>query len=141
MLDRALIALVLLAVGFVAYHLFTRYHIARAAAGAIGDPILRDLRPGVPAIVYFTTPTCAPCRTQQQPALARLQTELGENIQIIKIDATEDTDAADRWGVFSAPTTFVLDSQQQVREVNHGVADERKLKKQVETAEMQAAKI
>jgi thiol-disulfide isomerase/thioredoxin len=142
MIERALVTVVLLVAGFSAYRLFTRYHIWRAAVGAVADPILSDLKPGVPAIVYFTTPTCAPCRTQQQPALTRLQTELGDNnVQIVRIDATENPDAADRWGVFSAPTTFVLDSQRQVREVNHGVADTLKLKRQIETAEMKAVKI
>ncbi len=142
MIERTIIAIVLLLIGFAGYRVFTRYHIARVAAGAPIDPLLSDVKPGVPVIVYFTTPTCSPCETQQTPALKRLQTELGENnIQIVKVDATENPEAADRWGVFSAPTTFVLDSQRQVREVNHGVADAPKLKKQVETAEMAAVKI
>jgi thiol-disulfide isomerase/thioredoxin len=134
MIERAVLAGVLLVLGYVAYRLFTRYHLWRAAAHASTDPILLDVRPGVPVIVYFTTPTCIPCRTQQWPALIRLQDELGEGIQIVKIDATEDTAAADRWGVFCAPTTFVLDSQRQVRAVNHGVADVRKLKQELDAA-------
>ncbi len=141
MIERAVLAVVLLIIGVVAYRLFSRYHVQRAAASAVTDPILRDVKPGVPVIVYFTTPTCAPCKTQQWPALTRLQTELGDGIQIVKIDATEDTEAADRWGVFAAPTTFVLDSHRQVREVNHGVADTQKLKRQIETAEIEALKI
>lgn len=142
MIERTLLTLVLLAIGFVAYQVFTRYHVGRAAATASADPLLRDLRPGIPAIVYFTTPMCVPCQTQQMPALNRLQTELGEhNVQIVKIDASENPDAADRWGVFSAPTTFVLDSRRQVREVNHGVADAPKLKRQLETAEIAVLKL
>jgi hypothetical protein len=70
--------------------------------------------------------------TQQQPALSRLQQELGTGIQIVKIDATEDSKAADRWGVFSAPTTFVLDGQKRVQNVNYGVADSFTLKRQLE---------
>jgi thiol-disulfide isomerase/thioredoxin len=141
MIERTIFTIVLLLVGFAGYRIFTRYHIARAAAAVPIDPLLSDLKPGVPVIVYFTTPTCAPCETQQTPALKRLQSELGEhNIQIVKVDATENPDAADRWGVFSAPTTFILDSQRQVREVNHGVADAPKLKRQIETAEMEVVK-
>jgi thioredoxin 1 len=98
----------------------------------VTDPVLRCLKPNVPAIVYFTTPTCVPCRTQQQPALARLQTELGDHVQIVSIDAAENPDIADRWGVFSAPTTFVLDSQGKPRQVNHGVADADKLRRQIQ---------
>jgi thiol-disulfide isomerase/thioredoxin len=134
MLERALIALVLLAVGFLAYRLWSRYHLQWAAANTTGDPILRDLKPGVPAIIYFTTPTCIPCRTQQRPALARLRDDLGEHIQIVEIDATQHPDAADRWGVFSAPTTFILDARHQLREANYGVADAAKLQRQLELA-------
>jgi thiol-disulfide isomerase/thioredoxin len=136
MFERLIVVLVLSLLGVVAYRAFSRYHVMRAAAGAITDPILTDLIPGIPAIVYFTTPTCVPCRTQQQPALARLQTELGDHIQIVKIDATQDSAAADRWGVFSAPTTFVLDGSKNVRQVNHGVADTPKLRRQIDAIGM-----
>jgi thiol-disulfide isomerase/thioredoxin len=132
MIERLILVGVLALVGVVAYHLFSRYHLKRAAGNAQTDPLLQALKPGIPAILYFTTPTCIPCRTQQQPALARLQAELGDGIQIIQIDATQNADAAERWGVFSAPTTFLLDIQRQVREVNYGVADTPKLKRQLD---------
>ncbi|HEX2905857.1 MAG TPA: thioredoxin family protein [Phototrophicaceae bacterium] len=133
MVERLVLAVVLLALAFAAYQLLKQRNLQRAAATAAVDPILDDFKPGIPAIVYFTTPGCIPCKTQQQPALSRLRTELGENnIQIIQIDAVENPDAADRWGVFSAPTTFILDPHGQPREVNHGVADAAKLKRQIE---------
>jgi thiol-disulfide isomerase/thioredoxin len=131
MIERLIVVLVVSLIGTLGYRAFSRYHVRRAGANANTDPILNNLKMGVPAIVYFTTPTCVPCRTQQQPALARLQAELGDHIQIVKIDATQDTAAADRWGVFSAPTTFVLDEHRHVREVNHGVADTPKLRRQL----------
>jgi thiol-disulfide isomerase/thioredoxin len=130
MIERVGIAVLFLAFGFIAYGGLRRYQVRRIANT---DPILRNLKPNVPAIIYFTTPTCIPCHTQQQPALTRLQYELGDDhIQIVKIDATEHPDAADRWGVFSAPTTFVLDAHGKPREVNHGVADAAKLKRQLQ---------
>lgn len=134
MLERLLITLFLLAVGGCAYHLFLRAQLQRTSALVQADPLLRDLKRGVPAIVYFTTPTCAPCRTIQSPALARLQNDYGDGIQIVRIDATEHPEDADRWGVFSAPTTFIIDSSGRTRAVNHGVADDQKLKRQLEEA-------
>jgi thiol-disulfide isomerase/thioredoxin len=131
MIERTIVVLILLVLGTVLYCGLRRYHVRRAAINAPHDPILRDLRPNIPTIVYFTTPSCIPCRTQQKPALSRLQSELGDNIQIIEIDAVDNPEAADRWGVFSAPTTFVLDAHGQPREVNHGVADANKLKQQI----------
>jgi thiol-disulfide isomerase/thioredoxin len=131
MLERLFLTLLLLAVGLVVYLLFNRYHVRRVLALSHGDPLLEHLRPGIPAILYFTTPTCAPCRTQQIPALQRLQADMGETVQIVTVDATENPDDANRWGVFSAPTTFVLDASRHTRAVNHGVADDRKLKRQL----------
>lgn len=32
------------------------------------DAILKKLKPGVPAVVYFTLPNCKPCETLQEPA-------------------------------------------------------------------------
>jgi len=136
MIERFVLVVVLALVGYWVYRAFSRYHVRQAAANATTDPILSDLKPGIPAIVYFTTPTCVPCRTQQQPALARLQAELGDHIQVVKIDATEDSAAADRWGVFSAPMTFILDGTKQVRKVNHGVADTPKLRQQLDALRM-----
>jgi thiol-disulfide isomerase/thioredoxin len=139
MIERLVITLLLLVIGFAIYTGMRRYQVRRIAST---DPILRDLKPNIPAIVYFTTPTCIPCRTQQQPALNVLQRELGDDhIQVVKIDATEHPDAADRWGVFSAPTTFVLDAHGKPREVNHGVADVDKLKRQLQAIALQSATI
>lgn len=136
MVERTLIVILLFILGFAAYTLFTRRQINRVASlDSAQDPILSRLAPGIPAIVYFTTPYCLPCRTQQQPALARLRETLGEtNVQIIQIDATEDPDSADRWGVFSAPTTFVIDRNGKTTAVNHGVADTFKLRQQLKVS-------
>lgn len=133
MIERLLIAVVLLALGVIAYRLMIRRQIRRTSEiAAVGDPLLRERRPGVPSILYFTTPTCIPCRTQQTPALDRLRAELGDGVHIVKVDATENPDAAERWGVFSSPTTFVIDGSGTTRAVNHGVADAEKLRKQLQ---------
>jgi len=134
MIERALIAIVLLALGAVAYQWFARHQVQSAAKKAPTDPLLQGLKPGVPAILYFTTPMCAPCRTVQWPTLTRLQEEMGENVQIIRVDACEDADAAARWGVLTAPTLFILDGHGQPRAVNHGVTDAAKLKRQLQAA-------
>jgi thiol-disulfide isomerase/thioredoxin len=96
---------------------------------------LETLKPGAPAILYFTTPTCAPCKTVQRPALARLGERFGDGLQVIEVDASARPDLADYWGVLSVPTTFVIDSKGQPRRVNHGVASADRLQKQIEAVE------
>lgn len=135
MIERILIVVILAVAGVAIYLIQTHQQIKRVNTfDQVSDPILSRLKPGVPAVVYFTTPGCIPCKTQQQPALAQLMTELGETgLQVIQVDATQEPDSADRWGVFSAPTTFILDSTGKTRTVNYGVADTYKLRKQLET--------
>lgn len=132
MVERALLVLVLLALGVVAYQLCKRRQVRLAAAAAPTDPLLNDWQPGTPAIVYFTTPTCAPCRLQQTPTLTRLQQELGDGLHLIRVDATENPEAAERWGVFSVPTTFVLDPRGQPHRVYNGVVDGETLKRDIQ---------
>lgn len=136
MIERVLLIIALCIIGVIVQRRFTAQHIRKAQKTVQADPIIAGLRAGVPAVVYFTTPFCVPCRTQQQPALARLQAELGEQVQVVQIDATKDPQAADRWGVFSAPTTFILDKMGQPRQVNYGVADTGKLRQQIETVNL-----
>lgn len=132
MLERALIALTIIVAGAALYYAYNRWILHRLRQSAPVDPLLSGAQAGIPTIVYFTTPFCVPCKTQQQPALADLQRQLGDAIQIIRVDAAEDTMAADRWGVFSAPTTFVLDGRLQPRHVNHGVATADVLRQQIQ---------
>lgn len=131
MVERLIIALLIAALGILTWYAYNRWSLRRITAQAAIDPLLAGLQPGIPTIVYFTTPFCAPCRTVQKPTLTQLQAELGAAIQIVQIDATEDPASADRWGVFSAPTTFVLDANHQPRYINRGVASAETLKHQL----------
>lgn len=129
MIERLIIVALLAIVAIVLYQWYIRRQLATISAVGNQDPILHGIEPNVPTIVYFTTPGCIPCKTQQQPALETLRDT--QEVQVVQIDATEDPDAADRWGVMSAPTTFVLDSNFEAQAVNHGVADVEKLRKQL----------
>jgi thiol-disulfide isomerase/thioredoxin len=129
MIERTLIVLILTVLGVVAYRLLTRRQVQRVAACAPQDPLLRDVPVGTPAIVYFTTPTCAPCRLQQTPTLKRLEQELGDGLRVIRVDAFENPEAAERWGVFSVPTTFVFNAAGQPCKVYNGVVDGETLKR------------
>ena len=128
-LTRSLIALLIIAAGLGLYWLTNRVILARVRGRRLG---LESLRPGTPAILYFTSPTCAPCKTVQRPELARLQEQMGDKVQIIQVDCTERPDLAEYWGVLSVPTTFIIDAKGQPRGVNHGVVRAAKLLKQIE---------
>jgi len=133
MLERAIIAAVIILAGVAVWCAYNRLAVRQVKQVATRDPLLAAVQRGVPTVLYFTTPSCIPCRTLQQPTLSDLQTRLGAGVQIIKVDATEQPDVADRWGVFSAPTTFILDGHQTPQHVNRGVASIETLLKQIQS--------
>jgi thiol-disulfide isomerase/thioredoxin len=135
-LVRALAAALIIVAGVCAYWLVNRVILARARGRRLG---LESILPGVPAILYFTTPGCAPCQTVQRPALNQLKERLGQGLQVIEVDASARPDLADYWGVLSVPTTFIIDSKGRPRCVNHGAARAEKLLRQIEAVEQRPA--
>jgi thioredoxin 1 len=129
---RFVLTLGLIGVGYGLFRLVVRVMLARANKTRLG---LDEIKPGIPAILYFTTPECMPCKTIQRPALAQLQQWLGSNLQIVEVNAIQRKDLADYWGALSVPTTFVIDSSGEPRQVNHGVTSAEKLLSQLEKIE------
>jgi thiol-disulfide isomerase/thioredoxin len=128
-LERLLITAVIIGLGLLAYTLFNRFTLSRAESKVRQ---FESYLPGLPAIVYFTTPTCAPCRTVQRPAIRSIVARLGEWFQVIEVDASEHPGIAREWGVVSVPTTFIIDPRGKPRYVNHGVVNAQTLIKQLE---------
>ena len=126
-LYRLLLALLILLSGVLLYRGVNSLTLRRAR---VRVPGLERLRPGVPVLLYFTTPTCAPCKTVQRPAIERLQERIGEGLEVVEVDASSQPELASQWGVLSVPTTFIIDAQGNPRYVNHGVAPLEKLQRQ-----------
>jgi thiol-disulfide isomerase/thioredoxin len=123
-LTRTLIAISIILVSLGIYLLYN-WTLRLRTPSLLTD--LRPFRPFAFTLVYFTTPTCIPCKTIQRPAIQNLSTLLGTALQVIEIDATEKPELASRWGVMSVPTTFLFDPHGQLRHVNHGVTRVEKL--------------
>lgn len=126
---RIMITLAIVAGGLLLYWLANRLVLARARAHARHLPAVRR---GRPALLYFSSPTCAPCHTVQRPAIQRLSEMVSGRLDVVEIDASERPEIASQWGVLSVPTTLVIDAQGQPRHVNHGVAPAEKLLQQIQ---------
>ena len=124
------LAIVIIGAGAFAYWLINQRLLIRARNNVFR---LLSSPPNKPVIVYFTTPDCAPCKAIQRPAINRVSHLLGEELEVIEVDATERPDLAKVWGVMSVPTTFVLDARGEARYVNNGVARAEKLLEQIQT--------
>ena len=95
----------------------------RLAAGAAAAPA-RD-----PYILYFTGESCTVCRTHQEPALSRLGA-----VRIDKVDAVAERGLADRFHVYTLPTTVVMAPDGRALHVNYGYAPAPKLERQLAQA-------
>ncbi len=128
---RLLETLALVGLGWLVFHLANTMLLNRAARAVPAAQEDDMFQPGRPAVLYFTTPDCATCRAFQRPQLNRFSGMLGEQVQIVEIDAQSQPDLAGRWGVLSVPTTFVLDAKGVPRHVNHGAVSAEKLAEQI----------
>jgi thioredoxin 1 len=126
MLERIALAIVIIAIAWLAYRgllLLQRRHAARRSRERAVTS-----RSG---LLVFTSPTCAPCKLQQLPIVDRILVDWGDKIDVEIIDVTEKPDVAAQYGVWSLPTTIVLDAQGAVIAINQGVAHEKKLREQL----------
>jgi thiol-disulfide isomerase/thioredoxin len=109
---------------FGAYRLVTALVLSRARRTASG---LSLFTPGLPAVLYFTTPDCVTCRAAQKPALRAVQDRLKGKLQVIEVNALDSPGLARQWSVLSVPTTYILDRSGRPLQVNHGYASTEKL--------------
>jgi hypothetical protein len=82
-----------------------------------------------PYILYFTGEGCTVCHTHQEPALAKLGA-----VRIDKVDAIADRTLADRFNVYTLPTTVVMTPEGRALHVNYGYATAPKLERQLAEA-------
>jgi thioredoxin-like negative regulator of GroEL len=128
LIDRLLEAVLAIGAGLSIYHLVNVLRLRRRRGASLDLP---GYTLGRPAIVYFSSPDCWPCKTEQNPALEATKRTFGPRLQVIEIDARRSPQRADQWGVLSLPTTFVVDAHGRPRRVNHGVARAEKLERQL----------
>jgi hypothetical protein len=79
-----------------------------------------------PYIIYFTGENCAVCRTHQEPALAKLGP-----VRVDKVDAIAERGLADRFHVYTLPTTVVMSPDGTAMHVNYGYTPAPKLERQL----------
>jgi thioredoxin 1 len=124
MIERLLVAVLVAGFCFAAFTLFKRRHLRRATMGGV--------RGEAPTLLYFTSDRCAPCVTQSR-LLAQLPAQITGRVAIQQVDAGEEPEVASRYGVFTVPTTLLIDRDGVVRHINYGLTGAGKLTRQVES--------
>lgn len=105
------------------------------AAGTQAWDHLGEAPDGRPALVTFSTPSCAACHTAQAPAVKAVEAQLGPaTVRVIRVDAARQPEVARAFGVMTVPSTIVLASTGQVVAVNQGFTPSGRLVEQLQRA-------
>lgn len=82
-------------------------------------------------ILAFSTSGCVACHTVQEPALEELAQHFPGKVAVRHIDATNAPDLVRRFGIFTVPSTVVLDHEGWVLAINHSPTGASKLANQL----------
>ncbi|WP_425060761.1 Thioredoxin 1 [Sporomusa carbonis] len=74
------------------------------------------LNAGKPVLVDFWAPWCGYC-TRLAPIMEELVQEMGDKIQVAKVNVDENRSLAQKYGVMSLPTMIVFKNGEQVEKM------------------------
>jgi hypothetical protein len=134
MIERILILLGFILVIAAGWGLLRLWRAAKLRQLGGETPLAELIPTGRPAVVAFSTPSCAECHTRQAPALARLTVALGDSVTVRSLSALDHPDLVERIGILTVPATVVLDPRGRVRDLNLGYASDERLREQVARA-------
>lgn len=127
MIERLILTTILALLGFAAFTTLRYWHMRRASK--VNDTTPAPIKR--PTLLYFRSDSCAPCVTQAY-YLQALERNYGSRITIQKVDADVEPELASQYGVFTLPTTLIVDRSGEVRHINYGLTATNKLAQQLE---------
>lgn len=123
----------LFSLAVLAWRRYQAHQAGRLSLADVPDELLSLSLGQGPAVIYFSTSTCAQCRFQQAPALARVQARW-PGFHLAQLDAVDHRALADYYHVMTVPTTIVLNAHWRPVAVNHGLAGDERLIAQLNQA-------
>lgn len=129
MFERLILTLLIVALGTATWLWFRRWHANRLQRSGIPGFTDSDQ----PGILYFRSDHCRPCDTQSF-YLEQLAGLFAGRLQVRNIDAERETELAEAYGIFTLPTTIVVDNMGRVKHVNYGLTVADKLAHQLASA-------
>lgn len=114
--------------------------IVAPAAAKTGGMTKKDLEKKLEGkrftIVDFNAKWCGPCK-KISPVLDKIQTEMGDKVQIIKIDTDENPTVSDEFNIESLPTLLFFNGTKQIGQTL-GWFNEAKLRADIANFDSQA---
>jgi thioredoxin 1 len=123
-LERLFVICLFAIITVFAFVLFKQMQIRRinfATSGFVG---------GQPTLLYFRSDSCGTCPAQAR-YLDQLVDKENGRFAIQSIDVDIEPEKAKQYGVMTLPTTMILDTTGQVKEINYGLTPSHKLQKQL----------
>lgn len=127
MIERAIFSGIVIFVFLLLWFMLRNLHIKRANQALALIPS----EPDQPSLLYFRSDNCAPCTTQEL-YLNNLEQEYTGVFNFRRIDTDYEPETAARYGVFTVPTTLIVDRRGNVRTINYGITGSSKLARQLE---------
>ena len=127
MVERLILTLLLVLIGLALFYAWRYTHMWRT--NRIG--MVEAVPVGHQSLLYFRSDSCAPCHTQAY-YLQALERDYSGQVAIQKIDVELQPEIASQYGVFTLPTTLIVDREGKVRHINYGLTDASKLAQQLE---------
>ncbi len=123
MVERIVIVLLLALIGAAVYWAVKHQHIRRLTV---------ELAEDRPTLLYFRSDSCSPCMTQSH-YLEELERKFIDKFAMQKIDTELEPEKAAKYGVFTLPTTLVIDRAGEVKYINYGLTNTFRLSRQLES--------
>lgn len=79
------------------------------------DEFTSTIASGVVLVDFFAT-WCGPCK-MLSPVLEEIDSELGDEVTIVKVDVDQDGELAAQFGIMSVPTMIIFKDGQPVRQI------------------------
>jgi thiol-disulfide isomerase/thioredoxin len=127
MIERLILTTILALLGLAAFTTVRYWHMRRASKVNQTNPAPVDQ----PTLLYFRSDSCAPCVTQAH-YLQALERNYEGQVTIQKVDADLEPDLASKYGIFTLPTTLIVDRSGEVRHINYGLTATKNLARQLE---------
>jgi thiol-disulfide isomerase/thioredoxin len=123
MIERILVVVLLVVVGAAVYWAVNQRHMRRLKV---------ELAEDRPTLLYFRSDSCSPCMTQSH-YLEELERKFVDKFAVRQIDTEEEPEKAAEYGVFTLPTTLVIDREGEVKYINYGLTNTFRLSRQLES--------
>ena len=127
MLESKLLILLAVIGGTIAIAAAIKYRSHTKASNAAPE----YTRAGLPTLIYFWSPTCAECRSSQSRIVDAVSSE-ADGFEVVRVNVHDAPEKAKAFGIFTVPTTVVLDSGGKVHAINTGGVDQATLRSQID---------